>query len=256
MALKLLDDDEPAAFAILRESGASPFLLTCDHASNRIPRRLGSLGVGAQDLQRHVAWDIGAAGVTTWLAADLDAFAIFQNYSRLVIDCNRPLQADDLIATLSEHTEIPGNRSIDSAQRDMRVTEIFTPYHDRIALELNRRQTQVHPTVLVSIHSFTPVFKSVARPWHVGVLYNRDARLAVALMAVLKARGDLVVGDNEPYAVSDESDYTLPVHAERRGLAHVEIEIRQDLIAGPEEQRAWATLLSGALTEARLNILT
>jgi len=247
VVLTLLDDDEPPAFAVLREHGVSPFLLTCDHASNRIPRRLGSLGVSAQDLQTHVAWDFGAAEVTQSLAANLDAFAILQNYSRLVIDCNRPLQADDLIATLSEHTEVPGNRLLAPAQRDMRVNEIFKPYHERIILELNRRQELSHPTVVVSIHSFTPVFKGVTRPWHVGVLYNRDARLARPLLAAFRARGDLVVGDNEPYAVSDESDYTIPVHAERRGLAHVEIEIRQDLIADSEGQGKWARLLSSCL---------
>lgn len=244
MALALLADNEPAVFETLREGGGSPFFLTCDHAGRRIPRRLGALGLDEHDLRRHIAWDIGAAGVTRFLAEDLDAFAILQTYSRLVIDCNRPPDAYDLIPVVSEHTAIDANRALPPAERQTRVDTIFTPYHERIARELDLRQRAGTPTILMAIHSFTPVFKGVPRPWHVGLLFNRDGRLARHMLTALKARGDLVVGENEPYAVGDASDYTIPVHGEQRGLPHVEIEIRQDLIADEAGQRAWAQLLA------------
>lgn len=245
MALALLADDEPPVFETLCEAGVSPFFLTCDHAGRRIPRGLGTLGLNEPDLSRHIAWDIGAAGVTRFLAQDLDAFAILQTYSRLVIDCNRPLEAHDLIPTVSENTEIAANRALPPAVRQARIDTFFRPYHERIVQELDRREREAKPSILVAVHSFTPVFRGVQRPWHVGILFNRDARLARHMLTALASRGDLVVGENEPYAVGDASDYTIPVHGERRGLAHVEIEVRQDLIADEPGQRRWAKLLAG-----------
>ena len=242
----LLTQDDPAAVVTLREHGASPFVLTCDHAGNRAPRCLGDLGVPPDEWQRHIAWDIGAAGVTRLLAERLDAFAILQTYSRLVIDCNRPPDVPSSIVELSEHTVIPGNRALTAADRALRVNEIFRPYHNRLRTELDRRQNI--PTALVTIHSFTPVFKGIARPWHMGLLYNRDTRLAKALSDILSREPGLVVGDNEPYSVSDATDYTIPVHGEQRGLPHIEIEIRQDLIADEAGQRAWAERTAAALS--------
>ena len=244
--LALLDDDEPPPVQTVRESGASPFFLACDHAGNRAPRRLGDLGVPQDEWQRHIAWDIGAAGVTRFLAERLDAFAVLQTYSRLVIDCNRPPDVPSSIPELSEYTPIPGNRALTAADRAMRVNEIFRPYHDRIRTELDRRRGV--PTALVTVHSFTPVFKGMARPWHMGLLYNRDNRLAKALGDVLAREDGLVVGDNEPYSVSDATDYTIPVHGEQRGLPHIEIEIRQDLIADEAGQRIWADRTAAALS--------
>lgn len=241
----LLTECDPPAVVTLRENGASPFLLTCDHAGNRIPRRLGDLGVSSDELQRHIAWDIGAAGVTRFMAERLDACAILQTYSRLVIDCNRPPDVASSIVELSEYTAIPGNHALTAADRAMRVNEIFRPYHDRIQAALDRRRGV--PTALVTVHSFTPVFKGVARPWHIGLLYNRDNRLAKALSAVLAREKGLMVGDNEPYSVSDATDYTIPVHGEQRGVPHIEIEIRQDLIADEAGQRAWAERTVAAL---------
>ncbi len=250
IATRLLEPDEPPVFRVEREQGASPFFLTCDHGGRRLPRRLGDLGLPASELERHIAWDIGASAVTSLLAAALDAFAIHQTYSRLAIDCNRDPSVETSIVTVSELTEIPGNRGLSAEARRMRAAEIFEPYHRRITAELETRKAGERPTVLIAMHSFTPVFKGVARPWHVGVLYNRDPRFAHALKALLEAEGDLVVGDNEPYAISDLSDYTIPVHGERRGLPHVEIEIRQDLIAETAGQRAWADRLARLLPEA------
>jgi predicted N-formylglutamate amidohydrolase len=244
----LLSPDELPACATLGQPNDSPFLLVCDHAGNRIPHRLGTLGVPDSERQRHIAWDIGAAGVVRAMAKRLGAFAILQTYSRLVIDCNRSPGIETSIAAISEDTEIPGNLNLSAMDRERREAEIFRPYHDRIAAELDRRQAAHIPTVIVAMHSFTPVYRGVARPWHVGLLYNRDARLAKPLMALLEQEGGLVVGDNQPYAVSDESDYTIPVHGERRGLPHGEIEIRQDLIADEVGQSVWAERIARLLT--------
>ena len=247
---RLLADDEPAAFSVEREDGASPFLLICDHAGRRIPRALGTLGLDDAELTRHIAWDIGARGVASHLAAILDATMIAQTYSRLVIDCNRPLTSPTSITTRSERTDVPGNRDLAQVERDARAREIFAPYHQRIAQEIDRRETMGRQTILVAVHSFTPVFTDVARPWHIGMLYNRDPRLARALLDLIRAEGRFVAGDNEPYSVSDGTDYSIPVHGEKRGLPHIEIEVRQDLIEGEAGQAEWAGHLAGWLKRA------
>lgn len=247
---RLLTPDEPPAYVTLGEPNAAPFLIVCDHAGSLIPRSLGTLGVSETERRRHIAWDIGAAGVATRMAERLTAFAILQTYSRLVIDCNRSPEVPTSIATRSEDTEIPGNRDLSPADRALRVVEIFRPYHDHIAAELDRRAEAGIPTALVAVHSFTPIYRGVARPWHTGMLYNRDPRIAHAMMRLLAQEDGLVVGDNQPYAVSDESDYTIPVHAERRGLPYAEIEIRQDLIDDDAGQEIWAERMARLLTAA------
>jgi predicted N-formylglutamate amidohydrolase len=226
----------------------------CDHAGRRLPRSLGALGLSASELVRHIAWDIGAGGVAQRLARVLDAFLVRQRYSRLVIDCNRPLDARDSIAVRSESTSIPGNEDLDPAEVIARTREIFHPYHDQIRAELDRRKAAHRPGILVAVHSFTPVFLEVTRPWHVGVLYNRDARLAAPLLRLLQSEGDLVVGCNQPYAVSDLSDFSIIHHGERREIPHVEIEIRQDLIADERGQIAWGERLARLLPAAAKSI--
>jgi len=178
-----------------------------------------------------------------------------QTYSRLVIDSNRAPGVPTSIVTLSESTEIPGNRNLGADQVAARVREVFKPYHDRIVALLDSRKQRKRPTILVAMHSFTPVFKGVARPWHIGVLYNRDRRLAGIMLDLLRAEPDLTVGDNEPYSVGDLTDYTIPVHGEQRGIPHVEIEIRQDLIAGADGQAAWADRLARVLTAAERRLV-
>jgi predicted N-formylglutamate amidohydrolase len=247
---ELLAPDEPSPVRVLRETGRSDLLLTADHAGRAIPRGLGRLGLPDSELGRHIAWDIGIAGVTERLSAALDATAVLQTYSRLVIDCNRDPSVETSIVTTSESTEIPGNRNLSAAERKARADEILWPYHRRIVAALDERRSAGRPTVLIAMHSFTPAFKGFQRPWHVGVLYNRDPRFAQIMKSLFEAEGDLVVGDNEPYAVSDSSDYTVPVHGERRGLPHVEFEIRQDLIAEEAGQRAWAERLARLLPQA------
>ncbi|GGC71325.1 N-formylglutamate amidohydrolase [Chelatococcus reniformis] len=250
MIERLLAADEPAPVTVRNPDGRSPLLLVADHAGNRFPRALGRLGVPEHEWERHIGWDIGIAGVCHLMADALDATLIQQNYSRLIVDCNRPPEALTSMPAISESTPIPGNASIDERARAARVCEIFHPYHNRIAAELDARQRADRPTTLIAMHSFTPVFKGTPRPWHVGLLYNRDRRLAGPLLALLERETGLVVGDNEPYSVSDTTDYTVPVHGERRGLPHIAIEIRQDLIADGDGQRLWAARFARLLTRA------
>ncbi|MCW3477058.1 N-formylglutamate amidohydrolase [Limobrevibacterium gyesilva] len=244
----ILAADEPDPVMIGRPQGASPFFLACDHAARRIPRSLGTLGLPDSERERHIAWDIGIWGVSERVAAALDTVLIGQAYSRLVIDCNRPTSSPTSIPEISESTVIPGNAGLTEAHRQARIREIFAPYHRRFAAELDARAGR--PTVLVAMHSFTPVYKGVARPWHAGVLFNQDLGLSRIMLDLLRAEGDLVVGENQPYSVSGTSDYSAPVHAEARGLPYLELEIRQDLIADAAGQQLWAERLIRLLPEA------
>jgi predicted N-formylglutamate amidohydrolase len=250
MTQPLLAADEPPPVSVHNAGGASPLLLVADHAGNAIPRALGRLGVAAPDWERHIAWDIGIASVGRMLADALGAMLIRQNYSRLVIDSNRPPGSPTSIPEVSELTPIPGNVDLSDAEKEMRAREIFRPYHERIEAELERRRQAGRAAALIALHSFTPVFKGAARAWHVALLYNRDPRLARRLLALFQHEHGLVVGDNQPYFVSDTTDYTIPVHGERHGLPHVLIEIRQDLIAEESGQRKWVGILARLLPKA------
>lgn len=246
----LLDAAEVPPVFEQNADGASPFLLACDHYGRLIPQALGDLGVAASELERHIAWDVGIAGVAERLSKDLDAHLIAQRYSRLVIDCNRPPCAASSIPVLSEATAIPGNEGLTRAAAEARRASIFDPYHRRISDVIERRVRERRPTLLVALHSFTPIYAGVARPWHIGTLYHRDANLAPLLLKLFRAEADLVVGDNEPYAVNDATDYTIPVHGEARGLMNCGIEIRQDLIADVSGQQQWADRLARVFREA------
>jgi predicted N-formylglutamate amidohydrolase len=245
--LPILAADEPAAFTVMNAAAAGPFVFTCDHASNRVPRALGLLGVNEGDLARHIGWDIGAAAVTAGLAARLDGWAILQNYSRLVIDCNRPPGVPSSIPVRSEATDIPGNIGLSAVQAEQRRAEIFAPYHGAIESALEARAARGQASILVTVHSSTPVYAGDAREMHAAVLYNRETRLPRALLQLLRAETGLIVGDNDPYSVSDESDYGINVHGEKRGLHCVELEIRQDLIADAAGQDAWVERLGRLL---------
>jgi predicted N-formylglutamate amidohydrolase len=237
-------------------TGRSPFLLTCDHYGRAIPAALGDLGLPASELTRHIAWDIGIAGVAERMSDALGAHLIAQRYSRLVIDCNRPPDVASSIPVLSEATAIPGNEGISETEADARRAAIFAPYHRRIDEAIDARLAQRRPTVLISLHSFTPVYAGVARPWHIGTLYHRDRTVAPLLLKRLRAEGDLVVGDNQPYAVSDVTDFTIPVHGEKRGLMNTGIEIRQDLITDEAGQAQWAERLTRLLREIEATLIT
>lgn len=250
----LLSEGELPAVTVVKPEGASDFVLVCDHASNMIPRSLDHLGLSENELASHIAWDIGAAGVARQLAERLDAVLVLQNYSRLVIDCNRPLHADDSIATTSEWTTISANENLPADAIDSRFTSIFEPYHEQLKQVLNERKGERRTSLLIALHSFTPTFRGSARPWEISIMYHRDARLAKALLKLLARDKRLVVGDNEPYSVSDDSDYTIPVHGEARHIPHVGIEIRQDLIADEVSQAMWAGRLSSLLQQAAKDI--
>jgi predicted N-formylglutamate amidohydrolase len=243
----LLADDEPSAVLVTGRGRQAPFVIVVDHASPRIPRRLGDLGLPAGELQRHIAWDIGAFAVAEQMAGALDAPLISQNYSRLVIDCNRDPAVASSIPTIGECLEIPGNMNLSLAEIAERRAEIFDPYHGEVRGLLDERLAAELPTILVAQHSMTNVFKGVRREMHAAVLYNRDPRVARLMLDELRREPGLVVADNEPYFVSDETDYTIPRHAEARGLPYVEIEIRQDLVGDAEGQSQWAERLTRAL---------
>lgn len=252
----LLSADEPPAVVVERADAASDFVLACDHAGRDIPRALDSLGLSETELASHIAWDIGSAGVARRLAERLDACLVLQPYSRLVIDCNRPTDSPESIVLRSEWTPIGGNDDLTAAQIGARQREIFEPYHAALRGILDARQRQRRHTVLVSLHSFTPSYLGAARPWHIGVMYHRDARLASEVLRLLRRDERLVVGDNQPYSVGDDTDYTIPVHGEARGIAHVALEIRQDLIGDEAGQANWAGRLARLLRQAAEQLVT
>jgi len=250
----LLSADDPPPVSVINPRGASPFLLIGDHAGNAIPSALGSLGLTEEELRRHIAWDIGIAGLGKHLSASLDAAFIHQNYSRLVIDCNRDPRAPDAIPSVSDETPIPGNCGLTEADREARVSAVHLPYQSAIAAELARRDVAGLDTILVALHSFTPTMQGAARPWQIGVLHSGgDTRFALSILRRLEARGDLVVGDNQPYAM-DGIDHSIPRHAFAARRLYAETEIRQDLLATDEQQAGWSDLLAPLFRDAAAEI--
>ncbi len=246
----LLGPDDTAPFELVNPGGSSPVLLVCEHAGRRVPKVLGDLGIPASEMDRHIAWDVGAAAVARLLSERLDATLVLQPYSRLVIDCNRPLEAADCIPEVSDGTPIPANQGLDEAAHRSRYGSIHTPFHDMIAKQIDQRLSADRPTILIAVHSFVPQLRvsGIPRPWHVGLLFNRNDRLARDLMQHLTAREpDLPAAFNQPYQVDDFTDYTIPVHGEARGIDHVLAEIRHDLIADPLGQERWAALFASAI---------
>lgn len=239
--------DDPPAVTVLNPGAHAPLLLLCDHAGRAVPARLGNLGLPDAEFERHIAWDIGAADLTRRLSERFAATAVLSGYSRLVIDCNREPDDPTSIPELSEATVIPGNRGLSAAERARRVAEIFTPYHDAASTALAGHAHRGIAPAVVSVHSFTPVFRSVVRPWHVGILWDRDDRLSGPLLRRLGARPELCVGDNEPYSGRDRYGYSIATHGARLGLPHVLIEVRQDLIADAAGVARWADMLAPAL---------
>src|SRR5690348_13693371 len=229
-------------------AGKAPVLVTCDHASRRVPKSLRNLDLDAESLKLHIAWDIGAAEVSRQLARKLDAPAILAGYSRLVIDCNRDLDDPTSMPAVSDGVPVPGNKDLSPAARAQRVEALFKPYHAAIETALEAFGPRgVHPAVL-SIHSFTPVMNGFARPWHIGILWDKDPRMAVPMLAALQREAGLVVGDNEPYSAREPAGYTVRNHAEKRGLPHLNVELRQDLLGTDAGTAEWADRLVRVLT--------
>ena len=247
----LLAANDPPPVRVINPQGPSPFLLIGDHAGNAIPSRMGSLGLSAKELSRHIGWDIGVAGLGERLAGTIEAVFIRQTYSRLVIDCNRDPAQPDAMPEMSDGTAIPANAGLREVDRAARVAAIHAPYQAAIGAELARRDAAGMETVLVSLHSFTPSMRGAERPWDIGILHGGgDERFSIALLRLLEREPGLTVGDNEPYAM-DIIDYTVPRHAFEAGRAYVEIEIRQDLLTTTEQQAGWATRLAPLLEQAR-----
>jgi predicted N-formylglutamate amidohydrolase len=230
------------SYSILAGRADAGLILLCDHANNAMPPGYGSLGLPPEQLRRHIAYDIGAAGVTRALAAALGAPAVMTRYSRLLIDPNRGADDPTLIMRLSDGAVIPGNRRLDAAEREKRMRLYYQPYHRAIDAVIDRCHASGVAPSLLSIHSFTESWKERPRPWHVGVLWDKDRRLAGPLLEGLYAEGDLIVGDNQPYSGQLEGD-CLWQHATCRGLMNALIEVRQDLIRDAAGQIAWAKRL-------------
>ncbi len=233
---------EPAAFELVNEQGKSNVVLVCDHASNHVPACLNKLGLTDDQLDDHIGWDPGAAAVARLLSKMLDAPLVLSAYSRLVIDCNRPLASDELIPEQSAGVNIPGNLNLSAYERDDRVQSLFIPYHDAIESLLDARllSDPENPAIFLSIHSFTPFLFDEQRPWHIGVSHKTDDRFAKHLYNALTQQDDIIVGFNEPYPIEDAFDYSIPTHGEARGLPSAMIEIRQDGLTTQTGVERWA----------------
>lgn len=243
----MLTDREPPPFTVENADGASPIVLACDHASNLVPRALKGLGLVERELNRHIAWDQGAAAVTRGLSERLDAVAVLAGYSRLVIDCNRSPDHETSIAEESDGTTVPGNVDISGEARSARKQALFDPYHEALAGMLERVRGRGRMPVLIAVHSFTPVLAGKPRPWQVSVLWGYDPRVPVPLLAALRRRGDLVVGDNEPYSGRNRHGHTIKVHGAQTGTPHALIEIRADEVADTTGEARYVDILGGAL---------
>ena len=232
---------------VCQPDGDGRFVLVCDHASRFVAPELTDLGLAEADLMLHIGWDIGAAGVTEALSEILDAPAILCGTSRLVIDCNRHLDAVDLIPEISDGTVIPGNAGLSEAAREQRVERYFRPYHDAVEAVIEGRRGK--PCILVSIHSMTPrLVGGDARPWQIALSSHPGGRpLADQVLTALRKPGDVIVGDNQPYDMDPAVDYSVPFHALRRGWPYVQVEFRQDEIADAAAQRQWAMRFGKAL---------
>ena len=250
----LLAPDEPGPVELVNEQGPAPMVLLCDHASAFIPRALDGLGLDESQRARHIALDIGIAAVTRCLARDLDAPAVMSGFSRLIVDPNRTIEVPELIPEVADGVVVPGNRDLSAAQRALRLDTFYRPYHAAVAAAIAAKLSPgdgagagLGPAI-VSMHSFTPVMDGFERPWQIGILWNRDPRMPAPMMAKLRARG-ITVGDNEPYSGRDHHGHTLHSQAEPLGLAHVLVEVRQDLIDTHQGAEEWAGVIRAVLHE-------
>ncbi len=238
-----------------RPQGKGHFVLLCEHASNFIPNNYNMLGVSSDNLHKHIAWDIGALDTAKILADILDAPLIYANYSRLLLDLNRELTAHDSIVGKSEDIEITGNLSLSDSERLQRQ-QLYAPFHDLAESIISDKLQLGTPPLVISIHSFTPVYHGISRSWHVGVLSQHDRRLADALLAIFRKDNALCVGDNQPYAPADGVYHSMQLHGEKHGLPCVMLEIRNDLITDSTSQAHWATRIAQALQSALTQINT
>lgn len=236
--------------AVDRRDGGGSFLIVCDHASNDMPSEFGGLGLGAADLLRHIAWDPGALGVAQRMSERLDAPLVRSLASRLLIDCNRPLDAPDLIAVTSESTSIPGNANLTPDQWQERITRFYNPFHEMIEDVLRSKLFRGGKPGLIAVHSFTPVYNGVARPWEIGIIHDEDSAWALGMVDYIRSHTGFTVGVNEPYAPKDRVYFTLERHARSRNLPAVMIEVRNNEITTADQQAWWGDLLADAAKAA------
>ncbi len=241
-------DGEPVSEANIR--GGSEVLLVCEHASRRLPAKLGSLGLAADVLDQHIAWDPGALAVAMGMSKELDAALIYQNFSRLAYDCNRPPEAADAMPARSEIYDIPGNAGLSAEDRQARTEAIYLPFRAALAQRIAERKAQARETVLVTIHSFTPIYHGVQREVEIGILHDRDSRLADQMLARTEASCRYQVRRNEPYGPADGVTHTLREHGLANGLLNVMIEVRNDLIRDEAGQEVMAGFLAGLIRES------
>lgn len=232
---------------VLNSHGSGRLVLVCDHASNEIPAEYGKLGLEDEHLERHIAWDIGAAELTRALGEAFDAPAVLARFSRLLIDANRSADADSLIPEASDNVVIPGNRGVDAAERQRRIENFYTPFHDAVARQVEAMKARGEVPLVIAVHSYTPVMNGKPRPWQAGMLWDKDPRLAHAFLDAFRQRG-IHAGDNEPYS-GRELFHTMAVHGAAHGLPQTTLEVRQDLIGHDEGVAEWTRLLSDVLEE-------
>lgn len=246
----LIGKGEPAPFRLENPKGNGKCVVVCDHASNLVPKALSDLGLAKADLQKHIAWDPGTEDIGRYLSKDLDAPLVLASYSRLVVDLNRGHDAEDCMREVSDHIRIPGNRALSAAQREQRLREVFWPYHRAVDGQIQRFLDRGVAPVLISLHSFTPKMDGFRRPWHIGVLWNKEEGIARKLIENLRRHNpELRIGENEPYSLKSEnfSKNTVSTHAENRGLPYVIVEFRQDLVNMPRKAAKWARIFNQSL---------
>jgi predicted N-formylglutamate amidohydrolase len=246
---RLLTEAEGSPVAVVNPTAKGPVLIVCEHASRRLPEKLGTLGLDADALSSHIAWDPGALAVAERMARILDAELIHQRFSRLAYDCNRPPEAAGAMPEMSEIYEIPGNRALTQGQRDQRTRALYLPFHEAVSAAIDARSARGQETVLVTMHSFTPVFMGKERAVEIGILHDRDSRLADAMLAAAEG-APYDVRRNEPYGPEDGVTHTLIKHGLARDLRNVMIEVRNDLIRNEDGQRVMADLLAELLSKA------
>jgi predicted N-formylglutamate amidohydrolase len=242
----LLRPDEPTPVGVRAGRGEPRIVVICDHASNLLPISLAHLGVAVARFEEHIAYDLGALGVARGVAESFGATLIFGRYSRLAADLNRAPDDTAAVPPISDGVLVPGNLGLSAQARLHRIRTLHSPYHEYIAGFICDAIAQGIRPIIVSIHSFTPSVSRIARPWEAGVLWDKDPRVAIPLLAALRNEG-VVVGDNEPYSGRHTADYTLDRHAEGNHLAHAAIEIRQDCISNAGTQHIWAERLARVL---------
>lgn len=253
---RLLQPGEPAPYRIENTKGKAPILIVCDHASNRVPRALKDVGLSKADLGKHIAWDPGTEDIGRYMSEKLDATGFFACYSRIVVDVNRGERSPECMREVSDHIHVPGNKGLSAAEKRQRLDEIFWPYHRALAAQIKTYRKKKIVPLIVSLHSFTPEMEGYKRPWHIGVLWNKEETIARRLVAELRAKNpDMVVGENEPYTLKQANltKNTIKTHAEDSGLPYVIVEFRQDLVGTKRGALKWGRIFLEALAPILLD---